>query len=110
MVLFLLPFSTSLAFSRIRPTSSTRLHCGWNSRQEEDDLAFQPYLPSRTDFSDGERPLSSWELALSNFGRQGGTLISQVLTRRSNVQPPECLGLTLSNEAVAEAEERRGEN
>lgn len=68
-------------------------------------------------YLDGDKPNSAFLLALNNFGKQGTALIEEFLydtlgiTGNSYIprleRPPDCLGLTLDNEAVKEAEERR---
>ena len=71
------------------------------------ELPYEGYL-------DETRPAALWKLAASNFKRQGATILTQVaetvgLRQRDPLCPPACLGLTLSNEAVKEAERRREE-
>ena len=75
------------------------------------------YLDSTT-YSDGNKPESAFELALDNFRRQGSSLVQELLEetglklRHESYVPrsqrlPDCLGFTLDNEAVKEAEHRR---
>jgi ubiquinol oxidase len=66
---------------------------------------------------DGDRPGASWNLAWSNFVRQGRSILQEVTDplRRAflknkdddRLRLPNVLGLRLSNQAVTEAEERR---
>ncbi|KAI2503416.1 ubiquinol:oxygen oxidoreductase [Fragilaria crotonensis] len=63
-------------------------------------------------FFDGTKPDSSWNLAASNFVRQGKTIIDEVfeiagIKERDPLRPPACLRLSLPNKAVADAEAAR---
>lgn len=63
-------------------------------------------------YFDGTKPDSAFNLAAQNFQRQGATIVDQFLETirfrpRDPYAPPECLQLSLSNEAVFEAERRR---
>lgn len=77
------------------------------------DLERDVYLhPDEKPYSDGSRPAGAPELAQSNFKRQFGALAQgawETLVGRevTNTTMPECLGLTLSNAAVTNAERRR---
>lgn len=69
------------------------------------DLGEQRYF-------DGTKPDSALNLAAQNFLRQGATIVDQFLETirirpKDPYTPPECLQLSLSNRAVAEAERRR---
>jgi len=63
-------------------------------------------------YLDGNRPASAAELGIGNFLRQGATILEQAaettgLKAKDPLRPPDVLGLSLSNEAVIEAEKRR---
>lgn len=65
-------------------------------------------------YLDGDHPAASWKLASDNFARQGASIIVQLaemtgLRERDALRPPASLGLTLSNNAVKEAERLREE-
>lgn len=70
-----------------------------------------PYIDIASELYDGLRPDASWNLATSNFRRQGLTIFQQLAEtigfQKSEARLPDALGLTLSNEAVTAAEERR---
>eukprot|EP00536_Pseudo-nitzschia_multiseries_P016618 jgi/Psemu1/221890/e_gw1.1167.5.1 len=71
-----------------------------------------PYIEIQYEsYFDGTKPDSSWNLARTNFIKQGSSLGKQGLERLGVIpeEPslPDCLGLKLSNEAVTKAEERR---
>ncbi|KAG7351391.1 alternative oxidase-domain containing protein [Nitzschia inconspicua] len=74
-----------------------------------------PYVDLETKrYFDGTKPDSGINLAVQNFKRQGATIIDQLLEiirirPMDPFAPPECLQLSLSNEAVTEAERRREE-
>jgi ubiquinol oxidase len=67
------------------------------------------------DYFDGNRPGNAFELAVANFQRQGKTIFKQAaetigLKEADPLKPPQALGLSLSNEAVAETERLREES
>ena len=71
---------------------------------------------SKTTYEDGTKPASAFSLGTQNFIKQGKSMIvdglAQVgITSKDYIppgaRPPNCLGLTLDDEAVYEAERRR---
>lgn len=69
-----------------------------------------------TSYSDGTRPASAFVLGVSNFIRQGSSIVQEAfaeigITGKDYVPSaerlPDCLGLTLDSEAVKEAARRR---
>lgn len=68
-------------------------------------------------YMDGDKPNSAFLLALNNFGKQGTALFEQFMADKLNItsssyippneRPPDCLGLTLDNEKVKQAEIKR---
>mmetsp|Transcript_13052 Transcript_13052/g.42237 ORF Transcript_13052/g.42237 Transcript_13052/m.42237 type:complete len:413 (-) Transcript_13052:180-1418(-) len=77
-----------------------------------DSKPSSPYLPISEGYLDGDKPDAAWALAATNFVKQGRTILSQIgetvgLLPGDPLRPPACLGLSLSNEAVKEAERRR---
>mmetsp|Transcript_36976 Transcript_36976/g.118540 ORF Transcript_36976/g.118540 Transcript_36976/m.118540 type:complete len:390 (+) Transcript_36976:53-1222(+) len=75
------------------------------------DEGREPYLENPF-YLDGDKPASAWELAVANFLKQSATIGQQLgesvgFLEKDPLRPPDCLGLVLSNEAVAEAEKRR---
>lgn len=68
-------------------------------------------------YMDGDKPNSAFLLALNNFGKQGTALFEQFMADKLNItsssyippneRPPDCLGLTLDNEKVKQAEINR---
>lgn len=102
--------------SSIQPTrtrhhqpTATADHLNRHDQQADTD----PYLElPAVEYLDGTKPASSWQLATDNFARQAPTILTQALERvglaePDALRPPTCLGLKLSNAAVAEAEARR---
>ena len=100
--------SQGAGLPQLRTQRSAPVLCATEGEEEGDmytELSFVNYL-------DGNRPAPSWILALNNFQRQGLTIFSQAaekvgIVARDPLRPPDCLGLTLSNAKVAEAEARR---
>ena len=75
------------------------------NREQYIEIAYEGYF-------DGTKPDSSWNLAMSNFMRQGRTILDQAAQLMGAkevdpLRPPNCLKLTLSNEAVKETERKR---
>jgi len=71
-----------------------------------------PNYVEQANYFDGDRPAPAWELAQTNFLKQGATILGQVaeavgLQKRDPGAVPASLGLVLSNEAVTEAERKR---
>lgn len=66
------------------------------THKEEDDIETELYIENLY-YLDDNKPNSALILAINNFGRQGSELLEQL----------GCLGLTLDNEAVKKAEEKR---
>ena len=71
-----------------------------------------PNYVDQANYFDGDRPAPAWELAQTNFLKQGATILGQVaesigLQKRDPSAVPASLGLVLSNEAVTEAERKR---
>ena len=71
-----------------------------------------PNYVDQANYFDGDRPAPAWELAQTNFLKQGATILGQVaesigLQKRDPGAVPASLGLVLSNEAVTEAERKR---
>ena len=71
---------------------------------------------NRTPFDDGTKPQSVFLLAINNFLRQGSSILVEAAAEMGmtgngyiprSEMPPDCLGLTLDNEAVKEAERIR---
>jgi hypothetical protein len=66
-------------------------------------------------YADGVKPDSIWNLATSNFARQGGSIVDQLLRalgftdKEYDSRPPKTLKLKLSNDAVAAVEQKRVE-
>lgn len=68
-------------------------------------------------YLDGDKPNSAFILAITNFGKQGTALLEQVLVEKLGIipksyiplaeRPPDCLGFTLDDDAVKQAEEIR---
>ena len=76
-------------------------------KSEYEELGYQ-------DFFDGTRPDASWNLAKNNFIRQGKTILNQCKQQLGfqevdPLRPPKALRVSLSNEAVKEAERKRVE-
>lgn len=72
----------------------------------------QPNYVEQANYFDGDRPAPAWELAQTNFLKQGATILGQIgeavgLQKRDPGAVPSSLGLVLSNEAVTEAERKR---
>mmetsp|Transcript_5034 Transcript_5034/g.7274 ORF Transcript_5034/g.7274 Transcript_5034/m.7274 type:complete len:408 (-) Transcript_5034:122-1345(-) len=99
--------SSSLGEPELSPNGETKTPV---KEYEEDQ---EPYLQIDIEtYFDGVKPDSSWNLAAQNFVRQGKTLLEEAfekigLKERDLRRPPFCLGLTLSNEAVTNAEKKR---
>ena len=71
-----------------------------------------PNYVEQANYFDGDRPAPAWELAQTNFLKQGATILGQIgeavgLQKRDPGAVPASLGLVLSNEAVTEAERKR---
>ena len=71
-----------------------------------------PNYVDQANYFDGDRPAPAWELAQTNFLKQGATILGQIgeavgLQKRDPGAVPASLGLVLSNEAVTEAERKR---
>mmetsp|Transcript_23576 Transcript_23576/g.61525 ORF Transcript_23576/g.61525 Transcript_23576/m.61525 type:complete len:385 (+) Transcript_23576:137-1291(+) len=71
-----------------------------------------PNYVEQANYFDGDRPAPAWELAQTNFLKQGATILGQIgeslgLQKRDPGAVPGSLGLVLSNEAVTEAERKR---
>ena len=83
-------------------------------KEEETDTAFYNENPW---YMDNSKPDSAFNLAIANFGKQGTALLEQVLVEKLGIipksyippaeRPPNCLGFTLDNDAVKQAEELR---
>lgn len=68
-------------------------------------------------YLDDNKPNSAFILAINNFCKQGSALLGQFFTEKLGItgksyvpldkRPPNCLGLTLDDEAVKKAEEKR---
>ena len=68
-------------------------------------------------YLDDNKPNSAFILAINNFYRQGSALIEQLFAEKLGItgksyipkdeRPPNCLGLTLDNDAVKKAEKER---
>ena len=79
---------------------------------DDDGEAFKDFFVSRQLYFDGEKPEAGFRLATLNFVRQGTTIFSQLLEtlrlkEKDPYELPDCLGLTLSNEDVKDAEYKR---
>ena len=81
---------------------------------EELPEEMEPYLENPY-YLDGDKPASAWNLGVTNFLKQGSTILGQLaeqtgLKESDPTLPPQCLNLVLSNEAVKKAERKREEN
>lgn len=101
---FLLPPVSSI--NGVQLTQRSKIESGDEEvREEYIEISYEDYF-------DGTKPDSSWNLALTNFVRQGKTILPEIaellgLKKPDPLKPPACLGLILSNEAVKETEDRR---
>ena len=85
-----------------------------HKKEETQETSFYVENPY---YMDGSKPDSAFNLAIANFGKQGTALLEQVLVEKLGIipksyippaeRPPNCLGFTLDNDAVKQAEELR---
>ena len=114
LVLVLLILGTVDAFqSHISRTKSIAINSKKNTKEEDKES----FIDDNLYYQESNKPASAFILGSQNFLKQSKGILEQFLAEKIGIKnenyippeerPPLCLGLTLSNQEVKEAEKRR---